>query len=95
MGITKSSNWIIPLQYPGDSVVTGQGHINGKLAYIFSQDFTVFGGSLSSVHARKVCKVTAQVSDLGVFRPPSLTHYLFHVDYGSSHDGRGSCDWIK
>lgn len=45
------------LQYPGDSVVTGQGYINGRLTYIFSQDFTVFGGSLSSVHARKVCKV--------------------------------------
>ena len=40
-----------------DSVVTGWGHINGRLVYIFSQDFTVFGGSLSEVHAEKVCKI--------------------------------------
>lgn len=45
------------MQYPGDSVVTGHGLINGRLAYIFSQDFTVFGGSLSAIHARKICKV--------------------------------------
>lgn len=45
------------MQYPGDSVVTGHGLIRGRLAYIFSQDFTVFGGSLSSIHARKICKV--------------------------------------
>ena len=43
--------------YPGDSVVTGQGKINGKLVFIFSQDFTVFGGSLSMIHAKKVCKI--------------------------------------
>ena len=42
---------------PGDSVVTGWGTINGRLVYVFSQDFTVFGGSLSGVHAEKVCKV--------------------------------------
>ena len=41
----------------GDSVVTGWGHINGRLVYVFSQDFTVFGGSLSEVHAEKVCKI--------------------------------------
>ena len=41
----------------GDSVVTGWGYINGRLVYIFSQDFTVFGGSLSEVHAEKVCKI--------------------------------------
>jgi acetyl-CoA carboxylase carboxyltransferase component len=40
-----------------DSVVTGWGAINGRLVYIFSQDFTVFGGSLSEVHAEKVCKI--------------------------------------
>ncbi len=44
-------------QYLGDSVVTGWGTINGRLVYIFSQDFTVFGGSLSEVHAEKVCKI--------------------------------------
>lgn len=42
---------------PGDSVVTGSCHINGKLTYLFSQDFTVLGGSLSGAHARKICKV--------------------------------------
>jgi acetyl-CoA carboxylase carboxyltransferase component len=42
---------------PGDSVVTGWGTIDGRLVYVFSQDFTVFGGSLSQVHAEKVCKV--------------------------------------
>jgi len=42
---------------PGDSVVTGWGTIEGRLVYVFSQDFTVFGGSLSQVHAEKVCKI--------------------------------------
>lgn len=42
---------------PGDSVVTGWGTIDGRLVYVFSQDFTVFGGSLSQVHAEKVCKI--------------------------------------
>jgi acetyl-CoA carboxylase carboxyltransferase component len=41
----------------GDSVVTGWGTINGRRVYVFSQDFTVFGGSLSEVHAEKVCKI--------------------------------------
>jgi len=42
---------------PGDSVVTGWGTINNRLVYVFSQDFTVFGGSLGEVHAEKVVKV--------------------------------------
>ena len=42
---------------PGDGVVTGSGTINGRLVYVFSQDFTVFGGSLSKRHAEKICKV--------------------------------------
>jgi len=41
----------------GDSVVTGWGTIDGRLIYVFSQDFTVFGGSLSEAHAEKVCKI--------------------------------------
>jgi propionyl-CoA carboxylase beta chain len=41
----------------GDGVVTGYGRINGRLVYVFSQDFTVFGGSLSEAHAEKICKV--------------------------------------
>jgi propionyl-CoA carboxylase beta chain len=44
-------------KYPGDGVVTGYGNINGRLVYVFSQDFTVFGGSLSETHAEKICKV--------------------------------------
>jgi propionyl-CoA carboxylase beta chain len=44
-------------QYPGDGVVTGSGRIDGRLVYVFSQDFTVFGGSLSETHAQKICKV--------------------------------------
>ena len=42
---------------PGDGVVTGYGRVNGRLVYVFSQDFTVFGGSLSETHAQKICKV--------------------------------------
>src|SRR3954471_9001093 len=42
--------------YPGDGVITGYGTINGRMAYVFSQDFTVFGGSLSETHAEKICK---------------------------------------
>ncbi|MFC6686378.1 acyl-CoA carboxylase subunit beta [Jhaorihella thermophila] len=41
----------------GDGVVTGWGTINGRMVYVFSQDFTVFGGSLSETHAEKICKI--------------------------------------
>ncbi|WP_299649621.1 acyl-CoA carboxylase subunit beta [uncultured Jannaschia sp.] len=41
----------------GDGVVTGWGTVNGRLVYVFSQDFTVFGGSLSETHAQKICKI--------------------------------------
>ena len=44
-------------RYPGDSVITGWGTIDGRLVYVFSQDFTVFGGSLGEVHAEKICKI--------------------------------------
>jgi propionyl-CoA carboxylase beta chain len=44
-------------RFLGDSVVTGWGTIDGRLVYVFSQDFTVFGGSLGEVHAEKVCKI--------------------------------------
>lgn len=43
--------------YLGDGVVTGYGKIEGRLVYVFSQDFTVFGGSLSEAHAEKICKI--------------------------------------
>ncbi|GGB79401.1 propionyl-CoA carboxylase [Flavobacterium suaedae] len=44
-------------QYYGDGVVTGYGTINGRLVYVFAQDFTVFGGALSETHAEKICKI--------------------------------------
>ena len=43
--------------YPGDGVVTGHGLIDGRSVFVFAQDFTVFGGSLSETHAEKICKV--------------------------------------
>ena len=42
---------------PGDGFVTGYGRIHGRLAYVFAQDFTVFGGSLSEANAQKICKI--------------------------------------
>ena len=44
-------------RYMGDGVVTGYGTVDGRLVYVFSQDFTVFGGSLSEAHAEKICKI--------------------------------------
>jgi len=44
-------------KYLGDGVVTGYGTIHGRLVYVFSQDFTVFGGSLSETHAEKICRI--------------------------------------
>jgi propionyl-CoA carboxylase beta chain len=42
----------------GDGVVVGHGKINGRLVFVFSQDFTAYGGSLSKMHAAKICKVS-------------------------------------
>lgn len=53
-------------KFSGDSVVTGHGMINGRPAFVFSQDFTVFGGSLSSAHAQKICKIMDQAMMVGV-----------------------------
>lgn len=53
-------------KYPGDSVVTGHGTINGRPVFVFSQDFTVFGGSLSAAHARKICKLMDRAVQAGV-----------------------------
>ena len=50
---------------PGDGVVTGHGTVNGRLVFVFSQDFTVFGGSLSEAHAEKVCKIMDQAINVG------------------------------
>jgi propionyl-CoA carboxylase beta chain len=50
---------------PGDGVVTGYGMINGRLVFVFSQDFTVFGGALSEAHAEKICKIMDQALKVG------------------------------
>jgi propionyl-CoA carboxylase beta chain len=50
---------------PGDGVVTGFGTVNGRLVFVFSQDFTVFGGSLSEAHAEKICKVMDMAMRVG------------------------------
>ncbi len=50
---------------PGDGVVTGHGLINGRTVFAFSQDFTVFGGSLSETHAEKICKIMDKAMQVG------------------------------
>jgi len=50
---------------PGDGVVTGSGTINGRLVFVFAQDFTVFGGSLSERHAQKICKIMDMAMKVG------------------------------
>jgi propionyl-CoA carboxylase beta chain len=50
---------------PGDGVVTGSGTINGRLVYVYSQDFTVLGGSLSERHAQKICKIMDSAMKVG------------------------------
>src|SRR5438105_1359849 len=52
-------------RYLGDGVVTGYGRIEGRLVYVFAQDFTVFGGSLSEAHAEKICKVMDLAMETG------------------------------
>ena len=44
-------------QFLGDGVVTGYGSIDGRLVYVYAQDFTVMGGSLAEAHAEKICKI--------------------------------------
>ncbi|MFQ6019839.1 MAG: carboxyl transferase domain-containing protein, partial [Dehalococcoidia bacterium] len=53
-------------KYYGDAVVTGHGKIDGRLVYVFAQDFTVFGGSLSEAVAEKICKVMDLALESGV-----------------------------
>ncbi len=50
---------------PGDGVVTGYGTVSGRLVFVFSQDFTVFGGSLSAAHAQKICKIMDHAMKVG------------------------------
>jgi propionyl-CoA carboxylase beta chain len=50
---------------PGDGVVIGYGTINGRMVFVFSQDFTVFGGALSETHAEKICKIMDKAIQVG------------------------------
>ncbi|MBX3486490.1 MAG: acyl-CoA carboxylase subunit beta [Candidatus Paracaedibacteraceae bacterium] len=52
-------------KFLGDGVITGHGKINGHLVFVFSQDFTVMGGSLSEMHAKKICKIMDKAMDVG------------------------------
>ena len=60
----------------GDGVVTGWGTINGRMIYVFSQDFTVFGGSLSETHAQKICKIMDMAMQNGA---PVIGLSLIHI----------------
>ena len=63
----RSTQFGLEKQRPlGDGVVTGTGSINGRTVCVFSQDFTVFGGSLSEVHAEKICKIMDLAMKIGV-----------------------------
>jgi propionyl-CoA carboxylase beta chain len=52
-------------KYPGDGVVTGSGTINGRLVFVYSQDFTVLGGSLSETNAKKICQIMDMAMKMG------------------------------
>src|SRR6186997_719647 len=52
-------------QFPGDGVVAGHGRIDGRVVYVFAQDFTVFGGSLSETNAQKICKIMDLAMKMG------------------------------
>ena len=62
----RSNNFGLDKKRPdGDGVVTGHGTINGRIVYLFAQDFTVFGGALGEAHAQKICKVMDLASKTG------------------------------
>ncbi len=70
---------------PGDGVVTGHGTINGRLCFVFSQDFTVFGGALSGANAEKICKVMDKAMEVGApvrSRPVSPLELPLTLDGG-------------
>ena len=52
-------------KFPGDGVITGHGHVDGREVFVFAQDFTVFGGSLSETHAEKICKIMDMAMKVG------------------------------
>ena len=53
-------------KYLGDGVITGHGKIDGREVFVYSQDFTVFGGSLSEAHAEKICKIMDMALKVGI-----------------------------
>src|ERR1700724_535924 len=63
---------------PGDGVVTGYGTVNGRLVFVFSQDFTVFGGSLSEAHAEKICKIMDQDTSYLCVTGPEVVKTVTH-----------------
>ncbi len=66
-------------QYYGDGVVTGHGLIHGRKVFVFSQDFTVFGGSLSETHAQKICKVMDMAMRVGKLNQSSALFLLINI----------------
>ena len=71
----------------GDGVVTGHGTIDGRLVFVFSQDFTVFGGSLSETHAKKISKIMNKAMEVGA---PVIGPERFRR---RAHPGGGSTAW--
>lgn len=75
--------------FPGDGVITGHGTINGRTAFVFSQDFTVFGGSLSETHAQKIVKIMQKAAEASVLKEgkgwtvSSLRCLIFLVSHSS------------
>jgi acetyl-CoA carboxylase carboxyltransferase component len=70
-------------KFPGDGVITGQGTINGRLIYLFSKDFTVFGGSLSLTHAAKIVKVQQMAARNGAPVPQVIAAEWSRLPNGS------------
>ena len=68
----------------GDGVVTGHGTIDGRLVFVFSQDFTVFGGSLSEAYAEKICKIMDLAMKVG-----RAGHRAQRLRRGADPGGRG------
>jgi propionyl-CoA carboxylase beta chain len=52
-------------KFLGDGVITGYGTVNGRTVYVFAQDFTVFGGSLAEMHAKKICRIMDLAMEVG------------------------------
>ena len=74
---------------PGDGVVTGHGKINGRQVFVFSQDFTVFGGSLSEAHANKIVKIMEKPKNSHRWMAFN-SKWNFHRNHGTS--GMGCVD---